>query len=136
VSYHEIAVSAPGTPDGTAFGVDFELGDFRGDGLHVIAEATTGDNIVSEESFLAAQAMLSWFRPTSGRVEGIEPLFRLSWGDPDGEVEEDAAMLLTPGVNVYFTGRTRLQLNWEFFVPQGDRFEMHHALRAQAQLAF
>jgi hypothetical protein len=116
--------------------VDLELGAFRRDGLHVIAEAVAGDNIPVEESFLAAQAMLSWFRPTRGRVEGIEPLFRVSWGDPNREVEDDAAMLLTPGVNLYFGGRNRLQLNWDFFVPQGDRFETHHALRAQAQMAF
>jgi hypothetical protein len=137
VSYHEFATaSAAPAVDGTAFEVDFELGDFRRDGLHVIAEATTGDNMATDESFLAAQAMASWFRPTRGRVEGIEPLLRLGWGDPDREVDGDAAMLLTPGVSLYFAGRTRLQLNWDFFVPQGDRFETQHALRAQAQLAF
>ena len=137
VSYHDIATPVAGaSADGTALEVDVEVGGFRRAGLHVIAEATAGDNIPVEESFAAAQAMLSWFRPTRGRVEGIEPLFRVSWGDPNREVEEDAAILFTPGVNLYFAGRNRLQLNWDFFVPQGDRFETHHALRAQAQMAF
>lgn len=137
VSYHEIATSpAAPTVDGTALEVDFEMGEFRREGVHVIAEATTGDNLAVDEKFLAAQAMVSLFRPTRGRVEGIEPAFRVSWGDPNREVEDDAGMLLTPGVNLYFLGKTRLQFNWDVYMPQGDRFDTHHALRAQAQIAF
>jgi hypothetical protein len=42
---------------------------------------------------------------------------RVSWGDPDGAVEGDEGVLLTPGFNVYFAGRNRLMLNWDVFVP-------------------
>jgi hypothetical protein len=136
VSHHEVSTSS-GLVDGTAFEVDLELGDFRREGLHLIAEATTGTNLAVDESFAAAQAMVSLFRPTSGeRIEGIEPAFRVSWGDPDREADDDAGMLITPGINLYFMGRTRLMLNWDVYMPQGDRFDTKHALRAQAQLAF
>jgi hypothetical protein len=45
-------------------------------------------------------------------------------------------MLLTPGLNLHFHGRNQLMLNWDWYLPQGDVFDTHHALRAQAQLYF
>lgn len=138
ISYHEVSTSVNSAlSDGTAFEVDVEVGDFRRAGVHVVAEATTGTNMAVDESFLAAQAMIGLFRPLSGsRIEGLEPTIRLGWGDPDREQADDAGMLLTPGLNLYFLGRNRLQINWDVYVPQGERFETVHALRAQAQLAF
>jgi hypothetical protein len=63
-------------------------------------------------------------------------LGRISWGDPDRSIAGDEGLLLTPGVNLHLPGRNRLQLNWDVFVPGGDRFETKHALRAQAQVAW
>jgi len=136
-SYREQPIAAAASPvDGTAWEADIELGEFRHAGPHLLAEATTGTNPGVDESFLGAQLMFSFYRPTTGRVEGLEPAVRLSWGDPDREVNDDAGLLVTPGFNVYLSGRTRLQLGWDVFVPQGDRFDTHHAVRAQAQLVF
>jgi len=137
-SYHEVLVSTSAPiVDGSAFEVDVELGEFRRAGAHVLAEAVLGDNLLVDERFRGAQGVLSFFRPvTGGRVDGIEPLARLSWGDPDRQVPGDEGLLLTPGINLYFQGRNRLQFNWDVFVPSGDRFETKYALRAQAQLAF
>jgi Phosphate-selective porin O and P len=137
-SHHEVQVSTS-TPvvDGSAFEVDFEMGGFRRQGAHVIAEAVLGDNLGADEQFMAAQGVLSYFRPvTGGRVDGIEPLARLSWGDPDRQLPGDEGFLVTPGINLYFQGRNRLQFNWDVFIPSGDRFDTKYALRAQAQLAF
>jgi Phosphate-selective porin O and P len=137
-SYHEVQVST-GAPlvDGSAFEVDFEMGAFRREGAHLIAEAVVGDNLGVGERFMAAQGVLSFFLPvTAGRIEGIEPLTRLSWGDPDRRVSGDEGLLVTPGINLYFLGKNRLQFNWDVFIPSGDRFDTKHALRAQAQLAF
>jgi len=137
VSYHEIrAGSEAAVPDGTAFEVDFELGAFRSEGIHVIGEAVSGKNLGADETFVAAQGVFSYFRPTSGRVAGIEPLVRLSWGDPNREIADDAGLLVTPGINLHFLGRNRLMVNWDVFVPQGDRFDTQHGLRAQAQMVF
>jgi hypothetical protein len=135
VSHQEISLEE-GTSDGTAYEADMEFGEFRRQGLHVLAEAVTGTNLAVDERFRGAQAMISWFAPTSGRIEGVEPVGRLSWGDPNVEVEGDEGLLVTPGINLYFMARTRLMLNWDVFVPADDRFETVHALRAQAQVAF
>lgn len=137
VSYQEKAIDGPVTADGVAFEIDAELGAFRRPGLHVLAEAVTGENLAAGERFLAAQAAATFFVPTrSPRVEGVEPAGRISWGDPDRTIEGDEGLLITPGINLYFAGRNRLMLNWDVFVPRGDRFETLHALRAQAAVAF
>ena len=49
-------------------------------------------------------------------------------------LDDDDALLLVPGLNVFFAGRNKLSLNWEVFRPMGSTFKTYHALRAQAQL--
>ncbi|MGH7503660.1 MAG: porin [Longimicrobiales bacterium] len=136
VSHQEIMLDDDAPANGTAFEVDAELGAFRRRGVHILAEAVTGTNLAVDETFRAAQAMIAWFAPTRGRIEGVEPLGRVSWGDPNDEIDGDEGLLLTPGLNLYFVGRTRLMFNWDVFVPAGDRFETVSAMRAQAQVAF
>lgn len=123
---------------GTAYSLDVQAGRFRGNHPHVIAEIVTGDNhSVGDATFLAAQGMIAWFRPVeSARIEGFEPVARISWGDPNRDMEDDAGTLLTPGINLYFHGRNRLMFNWDVFLPQADGIDRQHAWRAQAQLHF
>jgi hypothetical protein len=130
------AATAPESRSGNAFALDAELGTFRR-GLWVIAEVTAGDNLATQERFAGAQAIGAWFVPTGGgRVEGWEPVARVSWGDPDRTVAGDEGLLLTPGINVYFPGRNRLMLNWDFYMPRGTGMATQHAARAQVNLQF
>lgn len=122
--------------DGTAFEVFGEWGTFRAPGLHLLAELVGGGTLVVDDSFIGAQVAAAWFQPLNGRVEGVEPVGRVSYGDPRRDVEGDAGLLVTPGFNVYFFGRNRMSLNWDVWLPESDRFETGHALRAQAQLHF
>lgn len=126
------------TRDGVAFEADLELGAFRRPGVHVLAEVSGGDNLaVDGSTFFGAQGVVSWFQPiTHTRVEGWEIAGRASWGDPRDNVEGDAGLLLTPGINLYFSGRNRLMLNWDVFLSESDRFREENALRAQAQIYF
>ena len=124
------------TRTGTAWSVDLELGGFRR-GVWLMAEAIRGENLVTQETLSGAQASLSYFIGTGRRrIEGIEPLGRVSWGDPDDTVDGDEGILLTPGINFYMFGRNRMMFNWDVFMPQGDQFNTHHALRAQLNLFF
>lgn len=124
------------TRTGNAFGVDLELGGFRR-GLWLLADVTVGENLATQEQFAGAQVVGAWFVPAGGgRVEGLEPVARFSWGDPDRTIAGDEGVLLTPGVNVYFFGRNRLMFNWDVYLPRGDRFDAQHAARAQVNLQF
>ena len=125
------------TRNGTAYEVDFELGDFRRAGIHLLGEATTGTNLSLDEKFRAAQLVAAWFQPVANKkIEGLEIAGRASYGDPRTTVAGDEAVLLTPGINVYFSGRNRLMLNWDVYMPRGENFQTTHALRVQAQIYF
>lgn len=126
---------------GTAWAVDAELGAFRRPGLHVMAEVMGGDDPLSgaggdAATMLGAQGAAAWFVPRRGRIEGLEPLLRASWGDPDTEADGDEGLLVTPGVNLYFTGRNRLMLNGNIYVPSQDGLETQYGLLAQLQVYF
>ena len=125
----------------TAFAVDAEWGAFRGEGLHVMAEAMYGDNpliIVADEpsTMVGAQVAAAWFSPRDGRVEGVEPVLRASWADPDTDVSDDEGLLLTPGVNMYFSGRNRFMVNGEAYVPSASGVDTQYSLVAQFQIYF
>jgi hypothetical protein len=125
------------TRNGTAYEIDFELGDFRRPGLHLLGEATTGTNLGEGGEFAAAQLIAAWYRPVADRqFEGWELAGRVSYGDPQRSIAGDDAILLTPGLNLYFSGRNRLMLNWDVFLPRGASFQTVHALRVQAQIYF
>ena len=122
---------------GTAFEVDAEWGGFRTPGLHLMTELAFGDNVVDDDDFMAVQGIAAWFAPLSiGRVEGVEPVLRGSWGDPARDVANNAGLLVTPGINLYFHGRNRLMANVDLFMPEGDRFDGEQSIKVQAQLHF
>ncbi|NJD09374.1 MAG: hypothetical protein FIB01_02655 [Gemmatimonadetes bacterium] len=124
------------TQNGTALEADVEYGAYRRPGLWLLAEVTGGDNLVAG-NFRGAHAVGAWYFPTGQeRIEGIEPVLRLSWADPNTGKDNDAGVLLTPGVNLHFYGRNQLMFNWDFYLPQGDVFSSQNALRAQANLYF
>jgi len=121
---------------GVAVSLDGEWGDFFRPGLHVLGEVVLGENLVDGERLWGAQVWLALFRALRGRrVEGIEPVFRLSYGNPSS-ARDDEGWLITPGVNVYLFRRNRLSLNWDAYVPGARGADAEHALRAQAQVYF
>lgn len=125
---------------GTVWGVDASWGGFRQEGLRVMAEAMVGDNPLTglrqDARMRGAHAVASWFAPRQGRVDGIEPLLRVSWADPDTGVESNEGALLTPGVNLYFGGGNRLMLNTEMYLPSGVKADPCYAAVAQLQIHF
>ena len=126
---------------GTAVALEATWGGFRRPGLHAKAEWMVGDNAaasfaVEPPTMRGVHGLVAWFAPRSGRVEGIEPVFRLSWADPDTDVEEDSGVLLTPGVNLYFDGRNRLMVNGDVYLPGQDDLDPELAMVAQIQVYF
>ncbi len=124
-----------------AFGGDVEWGNYR-EGLHVQAGVTAGDNWGNlDESgdpsaFATAQGILTYKAPLSDNpfVEAIEPLARVSWGEPDTDAEDDEGLLFTPGVVVFFSGRNKIALNVDIWSPsQGDT---EYSVKVQSYLHF
>ena len=84
----------------------------------------TGDTwrLDPEATFLAAQGMVSYYVDTGRpRLAGVEPLLRVSWADADGDQADDAAVVLTPGLMLYFVGKNGLAGNLDFYSPEGGQ---------------
>lgn len=124
--------------DGTAYEADLEIGAFAKPGLHVLAEVSKGRSFADgTSSFTGAHAIVAHYTALENkRFDGLEFAARASYGDPSDEKEGDEGLLLTPGVNLYFFGRNRLMLNWDFYRADPDRFSNQNAIRAQAQFYF
>jgi hypothetical protein len=120
-----------------AFGADLEIGAFRGP-YHLMAGAVTGNNwrVDADTDFLAAQALATAYIEVGEQfMAGIEPMFRVSWADPDTDQDDDAGLLLTPGLFWYFQGRNGLDLNLDYYTPPVDR-DAEWAFRVQMFLYF
>jgi hypothetical protein len=120
-----------------AYGADLEVGAFRGP-YHLIAGVVTGNNwrIDSDTDFLAAQALATAYLEVGERgIAGLEPMFRVSWADPNTDLDDDAGLLLTPGLFWYVQGRNGIDVNWDYYTPPGDR-DAEWSLRFQLFLYF
>ena len=105
----------------TAFGVDLEFGGFR-DGTHLQLGVIRGENwrlrrtASGPPRFLTWQGILSRYVALEGtRLEAVEPMARVSWGDPDGNTDDDSALLITPGLFLYVKGKNRVGVNLDIY---------------------
>lgn len=144
VNYHDYAVELADeevTQTATAWGADVQWGSFH-DGVLLQLGVLGGGNwkVLDEQgdpaSFLTTQIIGSYYHLLSegGRLEGVEPVFRLSWGDPDRDTDDDAGILVTPGFNIYVLGRNRINANVDVWMPQDGDTEW--SLRAMTYLFF
>jgi hypothetical protein len=130
VSLHDYVDPIGDDATGVAFGGDVEVGTWR-DGVHLQAAVATGDNweildgAQDPATFLALQGVASYYVPLEGdRLVGIEPLARFSWADPDTDTDDDAAIVVTPGLMFYISGRTKIGANLDVYSPQTGSGEM------------
>lgn len=136
VSRHDFVQADGDTDTGTAYGADLEIGGFR-DGTHLQIGLIGGANWRLDESadgdapsFLTGQAILSRYVPLdSDRLAGIEPVARLSWGDPDRDAADDAGLLLTPGLFLYIRGKNRIGSNLDIYSPGSGSTEFSFKLQ-------
>lgn len=108
-----------------AFEGSVEYGNFKS-GPHVQAGVVVGKNyklpLVAGDppSFTAVQGIAAYKHAMSNSkwFEAVEPLVRVSYADPNTDVDDDGGIVVTPGVNLFVVNRTRLALNADIFIPQ------------------
>jgi hypothetical protein len=125
--------------DGHAWAVDVEYGKYA-PGLHLLAEAVRGDYDPAEDvRFTGVHGWLGYRTGTLGRkLTNLEPVFRVSAGDIEGEPTRLAVQggtLLTPGINLYLGPLNRIMLNYDFWLPDGGG-ERQGSFKAMFQAAF
>ena len=123
-----------------AWSADLQYGTWR-DGLLVQAALVQGDNwkkldgTGDPSSFMAFQGVASYYAPLSDpRFSGVEPLLRLSYGDPDTNLNDDGGLVFTPGVMFYITGKNKIGANIDIWSPQTGDTE--YSLKIQSFLYF
>lgn len=127
------------TRHATAWGVDATWGAFLDPGLQVLWGLVAGENWLADpldpEDFLATQAILSYYVPRGGggTFEAWAPVARVSWGDPTG-LDDDAGLLLTPGLMLYIQGRNAVGVNFDVYSPETGDTE--YSLKVQTFLHF
>jgi hypothetical protein len=111
-----------------AFEASLEWGNYDA-GWHVQAGFVGGTNwqeyrVADDKAptFTATQGIVSYKKKLAndGKFEALEPLLRVSWADPSGDAEKDDGLLVTPGVNLFITNRTRLSLDADIYSPSAD----------------
>jgi len=121
---HDYLDTSDATRHASAWAADVRWGEFRR-GLLVQAAVTGGDNWRNADAqgdgtrFLAVQGMAAWYAPVSGGpFAAVEPLLRLSWGDPDTSSSRDDGLLVTPGFMLYVSGKNKVGLNLDVWHPR------------------
>ena len=142
VGLHDYVNGVTGTDEyAVAYGADVEIGDYS-DGLHVQAGVIAGENwgtldaVGDPVDFFTTQGIVSYKHGVGQNrfVEAVEPVGRVSWGNPDTSLDSDGGWLLTPGFVVHFTGRNKFAVNVDVWSPKTGDTEW--ALRAQSYLHF
>lgn len=129
------------TDRAVGWGGDVEIGNFS-KGLHVQAGVMGGDNWRTSTadssgivSFLTGQVIATYRIPVTHKwIDGIEPVVRASWADPNRSLNEDEGWLLTPGAMLHLGSRNRLYLNVDVWVPKTGDTE--YALVSQLNFYF
>ena len=140
VALHDYVDPVGDDATAAAFGADVEIGTWRS-GLHVQAALVAGDNWLALDpqldpaTFLTWQGVASYYHPLDGaRFVGVEPLARVSWGDPNLDADDDSGILLTPGVMLYVLGRNKIGVNLDYYAPQTGSSEL--SFKVQSFLYF
>lgn len=126
-AFHDYVKPGDDNTLAAAWSADLQYGTWR-DGLLVQAAVVQGDNWKKlnsggvPASFKAFQAVASYYAPMSGdRVTGVEPLVRVSYGDPDTGLGDDGGVVFTPGLMFYIVGKNKIGANVDIWTPQtGD----------------
>lgn len=141
VALHDYVKPATGTNAyAPALGGDLEIGNFR-HGFHLQGGVVAGDNwrnpVAGEPTtFVTGQAIATYkfSLARSPYAEALEPLMRVSVGNPNTGAPRDGGVLLTPGLVWYITGRNKMAANLDIWRP--DQGAVEWGVKIQSYLFF
>lgn len=137
---HDYVGPADESRHASAWAADVQVGSWR-DGFLLQAAVVGGDNWKNPDAegepstFRAVQGIASYYAPLSAiRLSGVEPLLRVSWGDPDTAAGEDGGLLFTPGLMLYVFGKNKIGLNVDVWSPEAG--ETEYSVKVQSFIYF
>ena len=122
--------STSNTDYAMAAGADVDIGN-SSQGLRVMGGVIGGRNwsnldaLGETSTFVTAQGIVTYRKPIqgSGLIRAVEPVGRVSVGDPDTDVSSDGGWLLTPGLVLHFQGQNKLAANLDVWAPSSGSTE-------------
>lgn len=97
-------------------------------------ELALGENFAS---FYTWQVIGAWrFDNDLLGLEAIEPVFRVTYGDPNTDIGDDGGWGFTPGLQIYFYKLNRLSLSWDFASWDEPGIRGENSFKAQMQFHF
>jgi hypothetical protein len=121
-----------------------EYGRYREAGPHAALSVIGGDKPAAPRldgddiefpGFLGVQTWGEYvFSTGTDLLSEFGIVARVDRFDPDTDTDDDASVLLTPGVNLYFGEKVKLQINHDWMHPEADDAESESAFRAQLQV--
>jgi len=140
VGVHDYVDPATGNEYAVAYGGDVEIGNFSR-GFHMQAGLTVGDNwqhLVGGQpsTFVTGQGIVTYKVPIADNrfLAAVEPVGRVSWGDPNSDAIDDEGWLITPGLVFHFTGRNKIGANVDIWTPAAGDTEW--SVKIQSYLHF
>jgi hypothetical protein len=127
----------------TAFEGWVELGRYAAPGIHVAGNVVVGENPLAPRiegtdvefaSFLGMQLWGEYVFQGPGALTGIGLGGRIDRFDPDTDADDNAFLLWTPLVNLYFGKAFKLQANLDVLSPESEERDQESAVRIQAQV--
>jgi hypothetical protein len=125
---HDGIVTVGGAPDSTftnyAWGVDAQWGKPGDEGLDVLGEYLDGNDATAAKNKLRGIQGLAAYNyrlksPTSW-LYAVEPAFRIDIADPNTDVDNDRATLITAVLGIYMSSRSQFRVAYERQSFQGD----------------
>lgn len=140
VAVHDYLDANDETDHANAWSADVQYGGFR-KGLLLQAAVVGGDNwknldgTGNASTFMAFQGVLSYYHPLEGdQFAAVEPVVRLSYGDPDTDLKSDGGVVFTPGLMFYVLGKNKIGFNVDVWSPQTGDTE--YSFKVQSFLYF
>ncbi len=95
-------------------------------------------NAAEAPTFVGAQVMAGYkhLLRANKYMEAIEPVVRVSYADPNDEVKDDGGILVTQGIQTFFSGRNKIALNIDIFFPESVDESTSYSFKAQSYLYF
>jgi len=118
---HDGVVTVGSTPDSAftnyAWGVDAQWGKPGDEGLFVLGEYLDGNDATAAKNKIRGVQGLAAYNirfdsPTSW-LYAVEPAFRIDVADPNTELEDDQATLITAVLGIYMSSRAQLRVAYE-----------------------
>ena len=124
----------------TAWDIDAQYGKPGDEGLYALVEYLQGDDATAaKRSMRGMQGLAAYNLRTAGPTAwlyAIEPFARLDVADPDTDIDDDAATLITAGIGLYLSSKAWLRVAYERQSFQVEGLESISGVRSMLAVSF